>query len=149
VEVAFLHGDLDEEIYMNCPPSLEHKPDECVLRLKALYSLVQAAYQFFQKFTDIIKSIGFIQKFSEPCMLFKPGDANLTVAVIHVDDYCLVGSDESLDKLMKYLEFRGLNLRPRNTLLALGVQELHQTGEIFVRPKFFCTSPTNMLPLFQ
>jgi Reverse transcriptase (RNA-dependent DNA polymerase) len=59
VEIAFLHGDLDEEIYMNYFPGLEHQPDECVLLLKALYSLVQAAHQFFRKFTDIMKSIGF------------------------------------------------------------------------------------------
>jgi Reverse transcriptase (RNA-dependent DNA polymerase) len=97
VEVAFLHGNLDEEIYMNCPPGLEHEPDECVLLLKALYGLFQAACQFFHKFTAILKSIGFKQNSAELCMLFKKEESNLTIAVIHVDDCYIIGSDSSLD----------------------------------------------------
>jgi Reverse transcriptase (RNA-dependent DNA polymerase) len=52
IEVAFLHGDLDEEIYMYCPPGYDHEPDEVLLLLKALYVLVQSARQFFKKFTS-------------------------------------------------------------------------------------------------
>jgi Reverse transcriptase (RNA-dependent DNA polymerase) len=111
VEVSFLHGDLDEEIYMNCPPGLEHEPDECVLLLKALYGLVQAARQFFRKFTAIIKSIGFQLNPAEPCMLFKKEDSNLTVNVIHVDDCYLIGSDASLDDLIRNLELNGLKIK--------------------------------------
>jgi Reverse transcriptase (RNA-dependent DNA polymerase) len=55
IEVAFLHGELDEEIYMYCPPGFEHEPDEVLLLLKALYGLVQAARQFFKKFTSIMQ----------------------------------------------------------------------------------------------
>jgi Reverse transcriptase (RNA-dependent DNA polymerase) len=69
-KLHFLHGDLDEEIYMNCPPGFKHELDECVLLLKALYGLVQAAHQFFCKFNAIMKSIGFKQNPAEPCMLF-------------------------------------------------------------------------------
>jgi Reverse transcriptase (RNA-dependent DNA polymerase) len=43
VEVAFLNGDLEEEIYMKCPRGMEHEEGECLLLLKALYGLVQAA----------------------------------------------------------------------------------------------------------
>jgi Reverse transcriptase (RNA-dependent DNA polymerase) len=111
VEVAFLHGDLDKEIYINCPPGLEHQSDECVLLFKALYGLVQVAHQFFRKFTDIMKSIGFKQNSAKPCMLFKKEDANLTVAAIHVDDCYLVGSDERVNRLVKDLESNGLKIK--------------------------------------
>jgi hypothetical protein len=43
VEVAFLNGDLDEEIYMECPKGIDGKEDEVVLLLKSMYGLVQAA----------------------------------------------------------------------------------------------------------
>jgi len=46
VETAFLHGDLEEEIYMNLPDGMEGMDDECLLLLKALYGLVQGARQW-------------------------------------------------------------------------------------------------------
>jgi Reverse transcriptase (RNA-dependent DNA polymerase) len=52
VEVAFLNGDLEEEIYMECPRGMEHEEGECLLLLKALYGLAQAARQFFIKFSS-------------------------------------------------------------------------------------------------
>jgi hypothetical protein len=45
VETAFLHGDLEEEIYMDCPEGLDHEPDECLLLQKTIYGLVQSAQQ--------------------------------------------------------------------------------------------------------
>ena len=49
-EVAFLHGDLEEEIYMDCPQGLEDaKEDECVKLLHTIYGLVQSARQFWTK----------------------------------------------------------------------------------------------------
>jgi len=42
VETAFLLGDLEEEIYMECPPGMEAMYDECLLLLKCIYGLVQA-----------------------------------------------------------------------------------------------------------
>ena len=53
VETAFLYGDLDEEIYMKIPPGFakylgtEVEKEECLILLKSIYGLVQAARQFF------------------------------------------------------------------------------------------------------
>ena len=43
VTTAFLTGDLEEEIYMECPEGLEHEDDEVLLLLKTIYGLVQAS----------------------------------------------------------------------------------------------------------
>ena len=43
VTTAFLTGELEEEIYMECPEGLEHMPDEVLLLLKTIYGLVQAS----------------------------------------------------------------------------------------------------------
>jgi hypothetical protein len=58
-----------------------------------------------------MKSIGFKQNPAEPCMLFKKEDSNLTVAVIHVDDCYLIGSNASLDDLIQNLEANGLKIK--------------------------------------
>jgi Reverse transcriptase (RNA-dependent DNA polymerase) len=102
LQVAFLHGDLDELIYMFCPECLPHDPDEVLLLFNALYGLVQAAHQFFKKFISIMKAISFKQNPAEPCMLFKKEDSNtFTIVVIHVDDCYMIGTKENLPRTVK------------------------------------------------
>jgi len=52
VETAFLHGSFcpGEEVYMNFPPGMVHQTDECLLLLKTLYGLIQAARYYFDFF---------------------------------------------------------------------------------------------------
>jgi len=46
VETAFLYGNLEEEIYMECPDGMNGNDDECLLLLQSIYALVQAARQW-------------------------------------------------------------------------------------------------------
>ena len=61
VKIAFLNGDLDEEIYMEQPegfivPGQENK----VCRLvKSLYGLKQAPMQWHEKFDSVMMTNGF------------------------------------------------------------------------------------------
>ena len=48
VETAFLLGDLEEEIYMQCPPGMDASDDECLQLMKSMYGLIQAARQFWK-----------------------------------------------------------------------------------------------------
>ena len=40
VEMAFLYGDLEEEIYMDIPKGMDSDGNECVQLLKMIYGLV-------------------------------------------------------------------------------------------------------------
>jgi Reverse transcriptase (RNA-dependent DNA polymerase) len=61
VEVAFLHGDLNEIIYMECPDGVAYTGDKVVVLNKSMYGLVQAARQFFLKFKAVLEKAGFKQ----------------------------------------------------------------------------------------
>ena len=61
IKNAFLHGDLDEEIYMTVPLGFEEGYDTnkvCKLK-KALYGLKQSPRAWFGKFTKTMKMLGF------------------------------------------------------------------------------------------
>jgi len=71
VKIAFLYRDLDEEIYMELLDRMMGFEDECLLLLKAIYGLVQAARQWHKKLIDVLKKIGFKGGIANPCLMMQ------------------------------------------------------------------------------
>ena len=111
VEVAFLNGDLEEEIYMTLPSGVTGALDECVLLLKSLYGLVQSARQFFKKLREVLLAIGFTQSQADPCLFSKLSDTDKLFLAVYVDDCYVVGTDAALMKLISDLQFHGFKLK--------------------------------------
>ncbi|KAI0527489.1 hypothetical protein KFK09_003090 [Dendrobium nobile] len=68
---AFLHGDLQEDVYMKQPQGFidPQQPDHvCKLR-KALYGLKQAPRQWFHKLTYFLQAFGFHFSKADPSLL--------------------------------------------------------------------------------
>ena len=60
VETACLYGDLEEEVYMDCPEGMVGiGKDEALLLQSTIYGLVQSARQYYKKATSILKDLGF------------------------------------------------------------------------------------------
>jgi hypothetical protein len=57
VETAFLHGNLQEEIYMNVPKGMNQDDNTCPLLKKTIYGLVQSAREFYNKLLSTLKSM--------------------------------------------------------------------------------------------
>lgn len=63
VKNAFLHGDLEEEVYMEPPLGFDGKygPDKICRLKKTLYGLKQSLRAWFGRFTEAIMQFGYKQ----------------------------------------------------------------------------------------
>ena len=95
VKTAFLHGDLDEEIYMKQPEGFEIKGKESlVCKLKrSLYGLKQAPRQWYKRFDNFIKGVGFLRCEADHCCYFKTLEESYLILLLYVDDMLIVGAD--------------------------------------------------------
>ncbi len=116
IETAFLHGDLEEEIYMECPEGLEHDDDECVLLQKTIYGLVQAARQFYKKILTVLKEIGFVQSLADPCLMVKRDKGGIVFVGIYVDDCYFLGNPKLIDLTVKQLLDKGFSVKIEDNL---------------------------------
>jgi Reverse transcriptase (RNA-dependent DNA polymerase) len=68
VKTAFLHGDPQEEMYMNIPDGLESNGNECLRWKKIIYGLVHSVREFYKKLIEVLKVVGFVENNSDPCL---------------------------------------------------------------------------------
>ncbi|XP_022865486.1 uncharacterized protein LOC111385334 [Olea europaea var. sylvestris] len=94
VNNAFLHGDLDEDVYMTLPPDFGRKGETRVCKLhKSLYGLKQASRQWFIKLTTALKRANFKQSKADYSLFVRSQDGKFTTLLIYVNDVILVGNN--------------------------------------------------------
>jgi hypothetical protein len=116
VETAFLMGNLNELIYMDCPKGMDHQPDECLLLEKTIYGLVQSARNYGLKFANFMKSIGFKQCGSDPCLMMRKDQVGTLYVLTYVDDNLVVGDRKAMDKLLKEIDRSEFTVTVENEL---------------------------------
>ena len=117
VETAFLLGNLEEELYMDCPEGMDHEDDECLQLLQTIYGTVQAARAFFQKFRNtMVDKMGFEQCKSDPCLFIRRNELGLVMVVLYVDDGAAVGDKAAIDAMLEELKQHGLKTTKEETM---------------------------------
>ena len=102
VHNAFLHGDLDEEVYMKVPPGFKNDDPNLVCRLKkSLYGLKQAPRCWFAKLAMALKRYGFVQSYSDYSLFTLRRGAIQINELVYVDDLIISGNDSTGLKLFK------------------------------------------------
>jgi hypothetical protein len=116
VETAFLHGDLQEEIYMNVSKGMSQDDNTCLLLKKTIYGLVQSAREFYNKLLSTLKSMGFTENKSDPCLLSRWINRKVIMIGIYVDNCLVVGKEDQIQEVIQGLKASGFNLKVESSL---------------------------------
>lgn len=95
VQNAFLHGTLEEEVYMALPPGITStKPNQVMKLLKSIYGLKQSSRQWFAaSLCNFLILKGYIQSTSDYSLFIKHDAHSFTALLVYVDDLILAGND--------------------------------------------------------
>ena len=106
VKTAFLHADLEEDLYMIQPEGFIVQEQEnlvCKLR-NSLYGLKQAPRQWYKKFDSFMHRIGFKRCETDHCCYIKSFDNSYIIILLYMDDMLIVESSiEEIHNLKKQL----------------------------------------------
>ncbi|KAH9313288.1 hypothetical protein KI387_028323 [Taxus chinensis] len=96
VKSAFLHGDLEEEIYMEQPLGYVHDPSLICKLKKSLYGLKQAPRAWYAKMDSFLLTSGFTRCHSDPNVYILWQDDSILILVLYVDDLLITENSSSI-----------------------------------------------------
>jgi len=105
VNNAFLHEDLEEEVFMRLPPGFSSPgPDKVYKLQKSLYGLRQALRQWFAKLSFKLCAYGFVRSYANYSLfVYRKGEVFMALFV-YVDDIILAGNNtEARTEFKSYL----------------------------------------------
>jgi hypothetical protein len=103
VKIAFLNGNLTEDVYMIQPESfIDPKHAGKIYKLqKSIYGLKQASQSWNLHFDEVVKGFCLIKKVEKP-YVYKKVSGNIVVfLVLYVDDILLIGKDIPIMEAVK------------------------------------------------
>jgi len=96
VNNVFLHGELQEDVYMTLPPGITStKPNQVCKLLKSLYGLKQASRKWYEKLTSIFIQQNYTQATTYHSLFIKKIVSSFTILMIYVDEIILAGDSLS------------------------------------------------------
>ncbi|GKD95403.1 retrovirus-related pol polyprotein from transposon TNT 1-94, partial [Tanacetum coccineum] len=103
VKNAFLHGDLEEEAYMEQPPGFVAQGEYvrvCKLK-KALYGLKQSLRAWFGKFSNALIEFSLRRSVYDHSVFYSSSNAGCILLVVYVDDIVITRNDKAGIKKLK------------------------------------------------
>ena len=142
VVTAYLHGEIDKEIYMRVPEGIfvdPHLKNPCVKVVKALYGLKQSGRQWYLKFAQELVDEGYKYSKVNPCIFFKTTTQGRVICCIYVDDTTIMGNKLAIQtakqKLSSVFEMKDLG----RLKSCIGIQVFHTTHGTFIHQESYTT----------
>ncbi|KAG8479822.1 hypothetical protein CXB51_029312 [Gossypium anomalum] len=141
VKTAFLHGELEEEIYMTQPKGYEDAGGRnwvCKLN-KSLYGLKQSPREWYKRFDSFMRRQKYTRSKYDNCVyLQKLHDRSFIYLLLYVDDMLIaLKSQKEIDKLKALLneEFEMKDLGEAKKILGMEISRDRQRGKLCLNQK--------------
>jgi len=136
VKNAFLHGELEEEIYMDLPPGYDGQVavgTVCKLK-KALYGLKQSPRAWFGRFTKVMINLGYKQSQEDHTLFIKHSvSGGVTILLVYVDDIIVTEDDKEDQIILSQCLATNFEIKTLGRLkYFLGIEVAHSKKGIFI-----------------
>jgi hypothetical protein len=135
VKNAFLHGELEEEVYMAIPPGFSSSQTEgkvCRLK-KALYGLKQSPRAWFDRFLKAMLRFGYKQSHADHTMFIKRSNGKIAILIVYVDDIIMTGDDVNEITSLKALLAQEFEIKDLGSMkYFLGMEVARSDKGIFI-----------------
>ncbi|WRX19899.1 Reverse transcriptase [Theobroma cacao] len=109
IKNAFLHGDLQEEVYMEQPPEFVTQGEygKVYHLRKSLYGLKQSLRAWFDKFSEPVQELGMKKSKCDHSVFYRQSEVGIILLLVYVDDIVITGSDTaSIQSLKSFLHMQ-------------------------------------------
>jgi hypothetical protein len=137
VKTEFLHGKLEEDIYMNQPKSfIIPRKENLVCRLKkSLYGLKQYPRQWYKRFDSFMLSHSFKRSDYDSCVYLKIVNGSAIYLLLYIDDILIAAKDKlEIAKLKAQLskEFETKNSGAAKKILDMKITRDRKFGKLYL-----------------
>ena len=143
VKTAFLHGELEEEIYMTQPDGFQVPGKEnhvCKLK-KSLYGLKQSPRQWYKRFDSYMVKLGYTRSSYDCCVYYnRLNDDSFIYLVLYVDDMLIAAKKKyDIQKLKGLLsaEFEMKDLGAARKILGMEIIRDRERRKLFLSQRSY------------
>lgn len=138
---AFLHGYLDEEVFMKPPLGYSKAKHGEVCRLKrSLYGLKQASRQWNKELSKFLFNLGFVQSKQDYSLFTRDLDGEFVVILVYVDDMVLTGTSSSQISDIKLALDKAFTIKDLGNLkYFLGIEIIRNESGILLSQRKYIT----------
>jgi hypothetical protein len=138
VKGAYLHADIDVDVYVEQPTGFRYEGKHRVCKLaKGLYGLKQAGRLWYLTIDTFLKQQGFVSLPMEPCIYVKHDRGKMIMILLYVDDL-LIACHASVLQATKHMfmkKFEMVDLGEATSMLACEILRDRANRTIYIRQR--------------